>query len=67
MSEERIVISLRDEEKLKKLIDNGVKEPMRRKMTGIVIIHMLDGVIRGYEMNPKIGHIDRLNKLWGLK
>ena len=47
----KIKISLTDADELTKFIKSSIVRPMEKKITGNIKIHLLEGEIRGVELN----------------
>ncbi len=58
-------ITVRDKAELADFITNAIIHPMKRKLTGSIEIHILEGEIKAYEIKVRSRHINDLKKHWG--
>ncbi len=65
MSDDKMKISITDQEEISEFIKTVVIGPMNRKITGNVTIHYLNGEIRGCEVNCMTRKINDIKTILG--
>jgi len=59
MGEARMEVKFYDEKDIDVLVNEVIKDAMKRGLTGHITLYMLDGVIKGFEVNASMRQISK--------